>query len=252
MDAKRCACVPIAHPLHRRLHWSADSTGSFWPVQDEGGPRLGARNLSFRRSQWLGLGAQSDRPVVAYSVEELGSRSRARDSAKLDLSDRSRIDDSDLGRGVEVPLRECRSRDASSFQRNRPVVAVRILGRQQTFRLLKAERPVLDAENSPSQPFADFGRPQVAARPGLLQLHDRLRPIAEKNEGCSVPLLRATRSYAKPSGSQSAVLPRACSASKATASDSMDSRASGASMRRPRERYRDFACAIASATVSSA
>jgi len=36
---------------------------------------------------------------MAYSVEKLGSRSRARGTSKKDLSDRSRIDDRDLGKG---------------------------------------------------------------------------------------------------------------------------------------------------------
>ena len=39
------------------------------------------------------------RPVLAYSVEKLGSRDRVRNAAKTDLSDRSRIDDRDLGKG---------------------------------------------------------------------------------------------------------------------------------------------------------
>ena len=38
-------------------------------------------------------------PLVAYSVEKLGSRDRVRNAAKTDLSDRSRIDDRDLGKG---------------------------------------------------------------------------------------------------------------------------------------------------------
>jgi hypothetical protein len=40
-----------------------------------------------------------ERLLTAYSVEKLGSRSQAREPAKFDLSDRSRIDDRDLGKG---------------------------------------------------------------------------------------------------------------------------------------------------------
>ena len=40
-----------------------------------------------------------ERPLMAWSVERLGSRSRVRNAAKTDLSDRSTIDDRDLRKG---------------------------------------------------------------------------------------------------------------------------------------------------------
>jgi len=49
---------------------------------------------------------QRECPQVAYSVEKLASRGPTRDSAKFDLSDRSRIDDRDAVRGSEDPRKK--------------------------------------------------------------------------------------------------------------------------------------------------
>lgn len=71
------------------------------PCDDAAGPIVDQGVL--RHADWKAGPAlriqNSEGPLWVYSVEKLGSRSRASDTEKFDLSDRSRSDDRDVGKG---------------------------------------------------------------------------------------------------------------------------------------------------------
>jgi len=69
--------------VQHRLTWQAPKNQPEVSHRAAGGPKA----------------VRGQRLEVAYSVEKLGSRDRVRNAAKTDLSDRSRIDDRDLGKG---------------------------------------------------------------------------------------------------------------------------------------------------------